>query len=154
MKIYKNPNEQEFKEITEAVEANDGYCPCAATKEEDTKCPCRSFRETDVTDFCHCGRFYKIPDFETLALIGDITEENLFDQWVQVLNKQNFIVLPVGYDAYNFYHNSAEYSALCRTKIHKADAVFVLDDNTDWIIDMEAWSEAIGKKILHRSDLK
>lgn len=155
LKIYKNPSEEDYNEITEAVKANDGYCPCMTQKLDSTKCMCESFRNLDRADFCHCGRYYKVPQFETLALVGEVTDDKEgFEQWEMLLSKQNFIILPVEYDAHNLYHHSEGYTDLCRAKIHKADAVFILDDDTDWLIDMEAWSSAIGKRILHRSDLK
>ena len=49
--IKQNPYEEELTEIIEAVEANDGYCPCALTKDEDTKCMCKVFRDSKETDF-------------------------------------------------------------------------------------------------------
>lgn len=153
--IYQNPDKDELKEIVEAVAANDGYCPCALTKEDDTKCMCKQFRDNDDVDFCHCGQFYKIRNYETIALVGDITEDTeVFDWWENTLSKQNFIVIPVKMDQHNIYHHSLGYKDLCRSKIHKADAVFILDENTDWILDMEVWSEAIGKRVLNRSELK
>ena len=42
------------------VEQNDGYCPCAVTKNEDTLCPCKDFREQTEPGECHCGRFKKV----------------------------------------------------------------------------------------------
>lgn len=154
MKIYPNPNPEELAEIIEAVKANEGYCPCLSTKSEATKCMCEDFRKLDRADFCHCGRFFKVPEFEVLALVGDVTDDSgYFEQWEQLLSKQNFIIIPVKFDGHNLYHHSEGYTDLCRTKLHKADAVFVLDDESDWILDMEVWSEAIGKRVLHRSDL-
>lgn len=76
IKIYQNPNAEELQEIIEAVEANDGYCPCALEKTSETKCMCQKFKTSQEVDFCHCGRFYKIKEFETLALVGDISEDN------------------------------------------------------------------------------
>ena len=155
-KICKNPIEEEYNEITEAVKANDGYCPCMMEKSDSTKCMCEPFRKSERADFCHCGRYYKVGEFETLALIADVTEDGdeVFDWWENTLSKQNFIVMPVKYNAHNLYHHSEGYSDLCRTKIHKADAVFTLGGNESWIIDMETWAEAIGKRVLRMEDLK
>lgn len=106
-KVFKNPNEEEYKEITEAVELNEGYCPCLTLKNEDTKCMCKNFRDMEDADFCHCGRFYKVPQFEVLALVGDITNDDTeFDLWEDLFNKQNFIVIPIKYNANNIYHSS------------------------------------------------
>lgn len=57
--IKKNPDEQEYIKITQAVKDNDGYCPCMIFKDENTKCICTEFRDQDFTGFCHCKRFVK-----------------------------------------------------------------------------------------------
>ena len=59
MKIIKNPDAAVYEEMTEAVKANGGYCPCAFGKSEDTRCPCREFREQEIEGECRCGRFVK-----------------------------------------------------------------------------------------------
>lgn len=46
----------------EAVEANDGYCPCMIERTPDTKCMCLEFREQKTPGKCHCGRFEKIKE--------------------------------------------------------------------------------------------
>lgn len=45
--------------VKEAVNANDGHCPCAIWHEEDTLCPCKEFRE-QASGLCNCGRFEKV----------------------------------------------------------------------------------------------
>lgn len=62
MKIIINPDSATYKEVTEAVEENNGYCPCAIVKNEDTRCPCREFREQQTEGECHCGRFVKVEE--------------------------------------------------------------------------------------------
>lgn len=61
LNIDKNPNEQEYKEITADVIACDGYCPCVPKEKRNnnTKCICKEFKEQDFEGYCHCGRFYK-----------------------------------------------------------------------------------------------
>ena len=63
MKIVRNPDEAKAREISEAVKANGGYCPCRIVKNEDTKCMCREFREQIADEnfegFCHCMLYYK-----------------------------------------------------------------------------------------------
>ena len=96
--IIKNPNEEEYKSITEAVVINGHYCPCILEKSEDSKCMCKEFRDSKDTDFCHCGRFYKVKNYETIALIGDISDytaqENYVD-WFERLIYQDFVVLNI-----------------------------------------------------------
>lgn len=59
MKIIKNPDDFVYEAMTDAVKANDGYCPCAIEKNDDTRCPCREFREQETEGECCCGRFIK-----------------------------------------------------------------------------------------------
>lgn len=59
LKIFPNPNEEEYNEISQAVKDNDSYCPCLAYKNSNTKCMCKAFREQTTEGYCHCGRFYK-----------------------------------------------------------------------------------------------
>ena len=47
-------------EFREAVQANDGYCPCLVEKTPDTKCMCKDFREQKEPGPCHCGRYGKV----------------------------------------------------------------------------------------------
>ena len=60
LKIVKNPDDNVYQEITQAVKDNDGYCPCMINKTADTKCPCKEFRKQDFEGECHCGRYLKI----------------------------------------------------------------------------------------------
>ena len=60
LKIVKNPDDNVYQEITQAVKDNDGYCPCMISKSDDTKCPCKEFREQTNEGECHCGRYLKI----------------------------------------------------------------------------------------------
>lgn len=56
--ITQNPDKDFYKEITQKVKDNDGYCPCALIKTPETKCMCKEFKEQEE-GFCHCKRFYK-----------------------------------------------------------------------------------------------
>lgn len=49
-------------EFQEAVEANDGYCPCLIEQSDDTLCPCKEFREQTEPGECRCGRYAKVGD--------------------------------------------------------------------------------------------
>lgn len=62
LKTIKNPNKEEYDEITQAVKDNDNYCPCLLYKNDDTKCICKAFREQETEGYCHCGRFLKVKD--------------------------------------------------------------------------------------------
>lgn len=60
LKIIPNPDTEKFKEVTQKVIDNDGYCPCLFEKNDDTKCMCKDFREQTTPGFCHCTRFIKV----------------------------------------------------------------------------------------------
>lgn len=62
MKIIKNPNKEIYREISQAVAENDGYCPCSLVKSEDTKCICKEFFESADIGECHCGKYIKVED--------------------------------------------------------------------------------------------
>lgn len=62
LKVIPNPDPEIFKQVTEKVIANDGYCPCLLEKNPDTKCMCKDFRDQTTPGFCHCTRFMKIEE--------------------------------------------------------------------------------------------
>ena len=157
--IFKNPNEEEYNEITEAVKLNDNYCPCLSYKNEDTKCRCKAFKDSSDTDFCHCGRFYKVKNYETLALIGDISDytaqENFVD-WFERLSYQDFIVLGIPLNIYDVHYGSEKHINLCKSIIAKSDALVVLGHNqgmTNLVLELIEWAGSISKKVLTREDL-
>jgi hypothetical protein len=157
--IKQNPNEDELKEIIEAVDANEGYCPCALEKNPDTKCMCKEFRDNEDTDFCHCGRFYKVRDYETLALIGDVSEEDesmRYMEWYERLIYQDFVITGIPLSLYDINYNSNRRKNLYRSIIAKSDAVLVLGHSqelSDLVLELIEWAGSIGKKVLTREDL-
>ena len=159
-KISKNPNEQEFIEISEAVVANDGYCPCLLNKNEDTKCMCKDFRDSEDVDFCHCGRYYKTKEYETIAIIGDISEGDSiveYVNWCEKLAFQDFIVYGLPFNLYSFQITTDKYRNLCKTIISKADALIVLDCSNELQAIVEEyiyWAKELGKKVLTAEDLR
>ena len=60
LKIIKNPDENKYNEVTEAVKKADGYCPCMLQKTPETKCICKVFKDQAEVGECYCGRFVKI----------------------------------------------------------------------------------------------
>ena len=157
--IKQNPYEEELQEIIEAVNANEGYCPCALEKNDDTKCMCKGFRDSEDVDFCHCGRFYKIKSYETLALIGDTSEDEdmiNFGNWYERLTFQDFIVFGVPVNLYDSYHDSDKRKNLYKSIIAKSDAVVVLghcQELTNLVLELIEWAGSIGKRVLTREDL-
>ena len=157
--IFKNPNEEEYNEITEAVKLNDNYCPCLSHKNEDTKCMCKNFRDNTDTDFCHCGRFYKVKNYETLALIGDVSEEDSsmrYMEWYEKLFHQEFIVMGIPLSLYDINYDSNKRKNLYKSIIAKSDAVLVLGNDqglAELVLELVEWAGSIGKKVLTREDL-
>lgn len=62
MKIVKNPDNDVYEKVTQAVKDSGGYCPCELTRTENTKCICKKFREYNGVGECHCGRYVKVED--------------------------------------------------------------------------------------------
>jgi hypothetical protein len=157
--ILKNPNEEEYNEISEAVTANGDYCPCALEKNEDTKCMCKLFRDSKETDYCHCGRFYKVKNYEIIALIGDTSEDEgtiNYISWYEKMMNQDFIVLGIPLDLYDINCGSEAHFNLCKSIIAKSDAVIVLGHDQKFyfmVSDLIEWADSIGKKVLTREDL-
>ena len=60
LKIIKNPDNEFYEKITQAVKDNFNYCPCMLQKTQDTLCMCKAFREQDTEGYCHCRRFLKV----------------------------------------------------------------------------------------------
>ena len=60
MIVYQNPDEDFVREMKHRLKENNGYCPCAVSKNKDTKCKCRSFREQvkrGEPGTCTCGLY-------------------------------------------------------------------------------------------------
>ena len=49
-----NPNSNTVRVIRDALNRNDGYCPCGPERSPETKCPCKVFREDKK---CHCNLY-------------------------------------------------------------------------------------------------
>lgn len=58
LKIIYNQDKQIVDKILDALDKNNGYCPCKLEKNNDTKCMCKEFRE-QKEGYCHCGLYIK-----------------------------------------------------------------------------------------------
>lgn len=58
LKITYNQDKQIVDRILDALDKNNGYCPCKLEKNNDTKCMCKEFRE-QKEGYCHCGLYIK-----------------------------------------------------------------------------------------------
>ena len=58
LKITHNQDKQIVDKILDALDKNNGYCPCKLEKNNDTKCMCKEFRE-QKEGYCHCGLYIK-----------------------------------------------------------------------------------------------
>lgn len=151
--IKNNPNEVAFKEISEAVKANDNYCCCAITKDDDTKCMCKEFRESEESGFCHCGRYYKIQNFPIITIICAPDDNDHAQTMAESLTQQGFIVLtPMYRDTMNYMILSDFYNEMQRVKIAKADMVLVLNTSQEAVDFLEGqilWAQELQKKIVY-----
>lgn len=62
LRIIKNPDNEKYLAVTEAVRQANGFCPCKLIRNEDTKCICKDFKEQQTEGECCCGRFVKVND--------------------------------------------------------------------------------------------
>lgn len=51
-----NPDREYFAMMVEAIQRNNGFCPCKINKVVDNVCPCLEFREGKG---CHCNLYVK-----------------------------------------------------------------------------------------------
>lgn len=58
LKIKYNQDKQIVDKILNALDKNNGYCPCKLEKNNDTKCMCKEFKE-QKEGYCHCGLYIK-----------------------------------------------------------------------------------------------
>ena len=58
LKITYNQDKRIVDKILDALDKNNGYCPCKLEKNNDTKCMCKEFRE-QKEGYCHCGLYIK-----------------------------------------------------------------------------------------------
>lgn len=129
VKIAKNPDTADYERISNAVKANDGYCPCLLTRSPDTKCPCKSFRDSNEAGFCHCERYYKTPNPATVCLCGSTRFKDAFLRVQDELARAGFIVLSVG----TFCHQTPE-TITANTKQHLDDLHKVKIAQADYIV--------------------
>ena len=158
--IKSNPNESAFKEISDAVRANGNYCCCAIFKNEDTMCICKEFRDSQESGFCHCGRFYKVKEYSTVAVLCSPDDSDYAESLAESLTKQGFIVLTPRYgDLMSYLTMSNFYNEMQKAKIHKADIVLVVNSSTEAMEFLEEqilWAEELQKKIIyeHNEEIK
>ena len=57
--------------IKALVDANDGYCPCAAKQNKGTMCICQEFRDMVYAGRCRCGRSEKVLEDEDILGVLD-----------------------------------------------------------------------------------
>lgn len=58
LKITYNQDKQIVDKILDALDKNNGYCPCKLEKNNDTKCMCKEFKE-QKEGYCHCELYIK-----------------------------------------------------------------------------------------------
>lgn len=151
--IKPNPDKELYDEITAAVKDCDGYCCCETERNEDTKCMCKNFREQE-DGFCHCGRFYKVKDFPIITILCHPDDSAEATSIAESFSAQGFIVLtPMTYKGIFYNEHKKIFDELQRTKIHKADVVFVMNNSQAAVEFLEEeiyWALDLKKKIVYQ----
>lgn len=158
--FIQNPDSELFAEISEAIRANNNYCCCATEKTSDTMCMCKAFREQEESGFCHCGRFYKIRKFETVALVYSLIthheEENSLWYWKQLLARAGFITTEICLSTSGA--TKSELVELSKTKVEKSNIVVLLDElideynHEDYLSIIKNWANELGKPVVAATD--
>lgn len=61
--IFNDEISKEAREkILQAIEYNDGYCPCRIEKTKDNLCQCKEFRDAKSNIKCYCGLYKKVEE--------------------------------------------------------------------------------------------
>lgn len=158
--VRPNPDPDTYKEVTEAITKNGNYCCCALQKTPDTMCLCKAFRDETEGGFCHCGRFYKVKDYPIITMIhAPADEEHAFNLAACLTTTGFIVILPLYLDSLNYSRNQETYRDIQRTKIEKADLVFVINTNAEAVDFLEEeiyWAEELQKKIVyeHNEEVK
>lgn len=148
--IFTTPDEELLNDIVGAIKDNGGYCCCAIEKTDDYKCMCKAFREQEEAGFCHCGRYYKVKNAETIVLIGDCeidgTEEKI-NELASTLDNFGFIVNTIKRREFSSLSQHFTIRETNFTKIAKCDLVVVVNEATESIQEFLEWAAEIGKPV-------
>ena len=157
MKIIKN----EDPIITEAVRANDGYCPCATEKTSDTKCMCKDFRDKIKSGYigeCHCG-LYKTEPY-IVYICGDSRYGDDFLYWNTIYSTRGYLVLlPSNLNKWwtPSDNDVIAFDTVHHQKLYAAEEIFVIDKygkvSEDLARDIERMKR-LGKVIKYASDMR
>lgn len=152
-KYKPTPNAEIYKEVTEAVRENNNYCCCETEKTDDTKCMCKNFRLQDESGFCHCGRFYKVREFDTITILCTPEDHDHALNMAYTLTKMGFIVtLPMYFGMFGYSKDPDLFNELQKAKIHQASTVIVCNScqaAVDFLADGILWAEELQKKIIY-----
>ena len=159
--ITPNPDFTFRKKVEEAIKENDGYCCCSLFRDEDTKCICKDFREQQKSGFCHCGRYYKVPNNKVVALCGSTRFKDEFLKAQKDFTLQGYIVLSVGLFGHSgdeeVWDNGNKFmlDEMHKRKIDMADLVYVINPN-GYIGESTRneinWARELGKQIEYLED--
>lgn len=154
--VKQNPNEGLYQEVSQAIRINNNYCCCAIEKNADTMCMCKEFRDMEEGGLCHCGRFYKVEDFPVIAILHSPEDKEKANILATGLTIQGFVVLLPFYgdssDTFHYVSNLETYIELQKTKIHMADAVYVMNTSQqacNFLEEEILWAEELLKTIIY-----
>ena len=151
--IKSNPNADSFKTISDAIRQNNNYCCCEIEKTADTMCICKNFREQEESGFCHCGRFYKVKEFDTITILCTPEDHDHALGMAYTLTKMGFIVtIPMYVGMFGYSKDPDLFNELQKAKIHQADTVIVCNScqaAVDFLADGILWAEELQKKIIY-----
>ena len=90
--VYPTPDFTHRKKIEQAIQENNGYCPCNSVKNDDTICMCKDFRELNKAEFCHCQLYYKVLHTPKVCLCGSTKFKDEFLEAAKQFTLKGYIV--------------------------------------------------------------
>ena len=158
--IKHNPNDDDYRAITRAIEDNDGYCCCELEHTPDTKCPCKKFREAP-SSACDCGRFYKVTNYPIITLCGSTRFKEEFLKKAKELTLAGWIVLSVG--VFGHFGDieadkpeiKAQLDDIHKQKIAMSDAIYVINKSGYIGKSTQAeieWAKFLNKDIIYMEE--
>ena len=163
-KIKGNPNKEVLNIAREALNKNNGYCPCKTIKNDDTKCMCKEFKEFYLNGgvgVCECGMYVSYAIHPVVCLCGSTRFKDKFFEVARDLTLQGKIVLmPLvfGHAGDNITDEEKEnLDKLQFGKINMADSIFII--NVDGYIGESTqkeieYAQLIGKPIEYLEEEK
>lgn len=160
MIVKNNPNRDQRQIISKAIVDNGGYCCCKVERIDENKCMCKDFRDQEGSGFCHCGLYYKVPNYPVITLCGSTRFKDDYIRVQKELTLAGYVVISVGVfgHADNEQYSDGAKAVLDdihKQKIEMSDMIYVINkggyigESTQSEID---WARELGKEVIYMEE--